>query len=172
MTKVDIYWNLIKKCWSVRSREGDTYGKVVGHLDSCVIVKAKFVVNPKGRERVLRERRKNVHAFVRGDLLMSRMPGTIDSYEGWAEAKYNPYETNKFLGKDKIPLESAQLVLLSTDGKAYYFLGEEVHSSEYDDEPLYDEPFQSPNNYMDDGEALASAGMGTDEDYGYYGETL
>ena len=26
-----------------------------------------------------------------------------------------------------------------------------------------------PDNYLDDGEALASAGMGTDEDYGYFG---
>ena len=48
MTKVDIYWNLIKKRWSVRSREGDTYGKVAGHLDDCVIVNVKFVVNPRG----------------------------------------------------------------------------------------------------------------------------
>ena len=130
MTKVDLYWNLIKKRWSVRSREGDTYGKVVGHLDSCVVVSVKFVVNPKGRERVLREQRKNVHAFVRGDLLMKRMPGTIDSYDGWAEVSYNPYKASKFLGKNKIPLESAQLVLLSTDGKAYYFLGEELAINE------------------------------------------
>ena len=130
MTKVDVYWNLLKKCWSVRSREGDTYGKVVDHLDSCVIVKTKFVVNPKGRERGLREQRKNVHAFVRGDLLMSRMPGTIDSYEGWAEVSYNPYKASNFLGENKTPLESAQLVLLSTDGKAYYFLGEEVAINE------------------------------------------
>lgn len=27
-----------------------------------------------------------------------------------------------------------------------------------------------PDNYMDDGEALASAGFGTDEDYGGYGD--
>ena len=32
-----------------------------------------------------------------------------------------------------------------------------------------DEPNNSPDNLMDDGWALASAGMGTDEDYGYYG---
>lgn len=29
---------------------------------------------------------------------------------------------------------------------------------------------QDPYDYEDDGDALASAGFGTDEDYGYYGE--
>ena len=130
MFKVDAYRNLLKNCWSIRSRERDTYGKVIDHLDSCIIVKTKFVVNPKGRERVLKEQRKNVHAFVRGDLFLKRMPGTIDSYWGWAEVSYNPYEADKFIGRNQIPLESAQMVLLSTDGKAYYFLGEEVAINE------------------------------------------
>ena len=40
--------------------------------------------------------------------------------------------------------------------------------------PVYDEEPQSysPDNYSDDGEALASAGFGTDEDYGGGDERL
>jgi hypothetical protein len=37
-----------------------------------------------------------------------------------------------------------------------------------DGEPDSDGPI-GPDDYSDDGDALASAGMGTDEDYGYYG---
>ena len=51
--------------------------------------------------------------------------------------------------------------------------GQEV--SEYDDEPdYYGHEDDEPNDFRDDVEAdadtLASAGYGTDEDYGYYGE--
>ena len=33
----------------------------------------------------------------------------------------------------------------------------------------YDGDWYEPDNFEDDGDALASAGMGTDEDYGYFG---
>ena len=36
------------------------------------------------------------------------------------------------------------------------------------DEEDYDEPYYG-DNFLDDAEALASAGWGTDEDYGYFG---
>ena len=120
--KVDVYWNLHKKCWSIRSRERDDYGKVVTHLDSCVVAAAKFVVNQKGRERVLRERKKNVHAFVRGNLLMTKMPGTIESYVGWDKVSYNPYKGPNFVAQSTgEELTQSSLVLLSDEGKAYYF---------------------------------------------------
>ena len=84
------------------------------------------MVNKKGRERVLRERKKNVHAFVRGNLLMTKMPGRIESYVGWDRVSYNPYKGPKFVacstGKE---LAQSHLVLLSTEGKAYYFPSEE-----------------------------------------------
>ena len=125
--RVDVYWNLHKKCWSIRSRERDDYGKVVTHLNSCVVAAAKFVVNQKGRERVLRERKKNVHAFVRGNLLMTKMPGRIEGYTGWDEVSYNPYKGPKFVAQSTgKALARSHLVLLNTEGKAYYFLGDEL----------------------------------------------
>ena len=41
---------------------------------------------------------------------------------------------------------------------------EEANRDDGDDEPV------GPDNYLDDEEALASAGMGMDESYGHYGE--
>lgn len=61
---VDVYFNLHKHVWSVRSRQT---GLVTGHARvvafSCG---ADMVVRPSGRARVLETGQKNVHAFVRG----------------------------------------------------------------------------------------------------------
>ncbi len=38
------------------------------------------------------------------------------------------------------------------------------------DEPYYDEPDDGMTDVEADADTLKSAGMGTDEDYGYYGE--
>jgi hypothetical protein len=109
-TRVEVYWNLHKKCFSYRpARKG---GRVL-HASSLLLENVTFAVQPAGRERVLREKRKNVHAFVRGDLLaltdlnnnhywsntigFEEVSGLIDDVleNGWA-ARYNPYEAGHF----------------------------------------------------------------------------
>ena len=67
--KVDIYRNLQKDCWSIRSREKSNYGRVVKHVNWALLENAKFVVSQAGRNRVLKEKQKNVHAVVRGNLV-------------------------------------------------------------------------------------------------------
>ena len=59
--KVEVYFNLHKKCWSIRQA-----GKPVVHSDFVEIKQPQFVVQQGGNARVRREKRKNVHAFVRG----------------------------------------------------------------------------------------------------------
>jgi hypothetical protein len=67
--RVEVYYNLHRKCLSVRSRvTGPTYGKVIGHLPAIVLHNVTFHVSEPGRQRVLREKRKNVHAVVRGEV--------------------------------------------------------------------------------------------------------
>ena len=61
--KVEVYFNLHKKCWSIRQA-----GKPVVHSDFVEIKEPQFVVQQGGNARVRREKRKNVHAFVRGYL--------------------------------------------------------------------------------------------------------
>ena len=62
--KVDVYRNLHKKCWSIRSV---ATGRVVAHKSDATVANAKFIVQPAGRAKVLREKKKNVHAFIRGE---------------------------------------------------------------------------------------------------------
>ena len=86
--KVDVYFNLHKKTWSVRQA-----GKVVGHTDQIHIKNAQYVVSQKGNERVRREKKKNVHAFVRGyvDKLPYMMADDIKL------VSYNPYKNSSFV---------------------------------------------------------------------------
>ena len=67
--KVQAYRNLHKKCWSVRHKR-----KVVSHEAHVFLVHAKFHVSQAGRERVVREKRKNVHAWVEGKYAGSDTP--------------------------------------------------------------------------------------------------
>ena len=66
--RVFVYFNLHKKCLSVKALEGESKGRVIAHADSVELVNATFKVSQAGRQRVLRERRKNVHAGVVGTM--------------------------------------------------------------------------------------------------------
>lgn len=104
---VDVYYNLHKKRLSVRSRERNNYGKVINHTDMVLLKNCTFVVNPAGRKRVLKERRKNVHAFVRGELHMGGL------YQNGKKIIYNPYKYSSFVFKDtKKPVTSADFVII------------------------------------------------------------
>ena len=59
MSRIEVYFNLHKKVFSVRQG-----GRVLHHSPCVVIHNPRFVVQDGGRRRVLREGRKNVHAFV------------------------------------------------------------------------------------------------------------
>ena len=62
--RVEVYYNLHKNVFSVRHK-----GRVIQHTKMAVIKDAEYVVRPAGRAKVLREGKKNVHAFVRGEWL-------------------------------------------------------------------------------------------------------
>ena len=107
---VEVYFNLHAKCWSVRALEGMNRGRVICHAQSVGIEAPRFVVQRKGRERVLREGRKNVHAFVRGALAYAGdslwrhgESGVETPSEDFAytllsgpEVTYNPYKAAHF----------------------------------------------------------------------------
>jgi hypothetical protein len=65
MRKVRCYWNLHRNCWSVQDARTR---KVIGHAAKVLLRDVTFTVSAAGRERVLREGRKNVHAFACGTL--------------------------------------------------------------------------------------------------------
>ena len=94
--KVAVYFNLHKKCFSVR-RVGPKGGlkEVIRHTDFVALRNVTFRVDEPGRQRVLRERKKNVHAYVIGDI--NTQINRVD-YER-VEVGYNPYHTDHFFEK-------------------------------------------------------------------------
>lgn len=113
--KVEIYYNLNKHILSVRQK-----GIVIKHTPAAEVFNAKFVVQPAGRKRVLREKRKNVHAFIRGTAgrlsktILSQMLGRKYKVQGnWVRVTYNPYKYNSFVEADTgEPIhESAHVVI-------------------------------------------------------------
>lgn len=66
--KVDVYFNLHRQVFSIRAREGPQAGRVIRHGTPVLLHDVSFVVQPKGRRRVLETGHKTVHAFARGTL--------------------------------------------------------------------------------------------------------
>lgn len=100
---VEVYYNLHKHCLSVRHK-----GKVIKHVAEITLRDAKFVVQEGGRQRALRERKKNVHAFVKGELVDFSAP----QYS--RNATYNPFRFDSFVDFDTLePVYEASLVSVS-----------------------------------------------------------
>ena len=82
---VKVYRNLHKQCYSVQQ-----CGVVVGHCDVINMVKVKFVVSEAGRQRVIKDKKKNVHAFIVG------YPTLVNAPSNMVQVRYNPYESGNF----------------------------------------------------------------------------
>jgi hypothetical protein len=112
--KVDVYRNLHTGTLSVRHK-----GKVIKHPAVAVILAPRFVVQPAGRERVLREKRKNVHAFVRGELADMATEMSLD-LRPLLLATYNPYKADYFYNKDtEAPVYEARYAFVSPTAILY-----------------------------------------------------
>jgi hypothetical protein len=80
----------------VKALNGDMKGRVILHTDEVYLRNAEFRVSKAGRARVLKEKRKNVHAGVVGYLT----PITDDNPELiFDEYTYNPYKYETFVDK-------------------------------------------------------------------------
>ncbi|QZA69796.1 hypothetical protein 043JT007_278 [Bacillus phage 043JT007] len=109
-----VYYNLHKHTFSVQQ-----CGLVVLHSDTVVLNEVEFTVRESGRQRVLMEKRKNVHAFVNGFLSL----GAEEIDSGYREATYNPYLYDSFVDKETGQrINKADKVILK-DKKIFYKKG-------------------------------------------------
>ena len=90
--KVEVYWNIRKKMFSVRSAKSPNRGKVLAHVKKILLRDATFVVSEIGRLRVIKEKRKNVHAFIRGTVYATHGGGKLPN-----KLTYNPYRDRGFV---------------------------------------------------------------------------
>lgn len=113
--QVEVYRNLHNGKLSVRDAKTK---RVLAHCDEVTLACVAFKVSQAGRERVLREKRKNVHAFARGKLLDYKGDtpykgrSIADHVGQWADGVkrkaiignrkvvYNPYKYRSFVTPD------------------------------------------------------------------------
>ena len=101
--KYYIYRNLHTGGFSVKYR-----GIVLERITDFLAVNAVFKVSELGRQRVIKDKRKNVHAYIACDYY-STLPCT--SREILREITYNPYKGNTFINKaDNTPVYCARHV--------------------------------------------------------------
>jgi hypothetical protein len=86
--RVYVYFNLHKLVWSVRQD-----GRIVEHTKYIMLKDARFLVGQAGRKKVLREKKKNVHAGISG-YIVDRVPNIPDFC---TTVSYNPYKNETFI---------------------------------------------------------------------------
>jgi len=103
---IRIYFNLHKKLFSIQKKIGGKW-KVVNHGSFIRIQNAKFVVSQKGRARVLKNKRKNVHAYIEG----KECDDEIEN--GWlfSQIAYNPYYMEQFREENGEDVTEADMVV-------------------------------------------------------------
>lgn len=105
-----IYRNLRTGGFSVRHK-----GIVIERIEYGMAADVLFKVNEKGRQRVINEKQKNVHAFAIVDEY-AKTSTTLD-VDTLPVITYNPYVSNKFTCNGE-PIEFASSVIFR-NGKCY-----------------------------------------------------
>lgn len=116
---VEVYYNLHKHVFSIRDRKTK---RVIDHKESILLKNCRFFVSEKGRQRVLQEQKKSVHAYVIGEIA-----GYSTIRTPMKEGYYNPYTCESFIDlKTNDRLDVADYVWLDRK-QIYYFKGEKLN---------------------------------------------
>jgi hypothetical protein len=92
--KVRVYYNLNKSVWSVQHYIPKKGWRVREHLKSLILEDVEFKISEAGRQRVIFEGRKNVHAYAIGELVERDGSGYTGNLP---RASYNPYKAPHFV---------------------------------------------------------------------------
>jgi len=91
--RVRVYRNLNRGGLSIQHKTSKGW-RVKDYSLYVVLTNCKFTVREGGRQRVLRECQKNVHAWVEGDLVSTEESDFLSSE--FSEPFYCPYQTDHF----------------------------------------------------------------------------
>lgn len=132
-----VYFNLNRKCWSIKAMEGPSKGLVVGHAKYVDMADVTWKVSEAGRQRVIRDKRKNVHAGAVGNI--QRWLGVDGRARSHCEGKstfdrhsqspsvpdcvtYNPYRAPTFTDVDTgDPVTHSECAFMCPDKRVYVY---------------------------------------------------
>lgn len=107
---LEVYRNLNSGLLSVSQD-----GLIVFYTDEIQLKDVKLVVRESGRKRVLIEKRKNVHAFLKGYI-----NETDVSFSPNNTLYYNPYKTEKFVNEQNESIKEVEFVKVDSNGLMFY----------------------------------------------------
>lgn len=112
-TQVRVYWNVNKYTYSIQTKQ-DGRWKVADYQNICLIKNAKFTVRPGGNKKVKETGRKNVHAWVEGELIANHvwLAGNVSK-----DVVYNPKEHTQFMCNN-VPIYEANYCWLGQNNGA------------------------------------------------------
>ena len=120
---VKCYVNLTKKCISCLACSNPYKGYVIAHRQAILLNDCEFIVNERARQRVLREKKKYVHAFVKGRVVAAMNFGEQADFtsailsDELTRVYYDPYAGATFVQYvdwKAVPVTRARQVLLTT----------------------------------------------------------
>lgn len=85
-----VYRNLRNQKLSLKQRN-----RVIGYANAVILTDVEFRVRESGRQRCLREKQKNVHAFAVG-AMEATTPDDIQAFNRGVRVSYNPYQSAHF----------------------------------------------------------------------------
>ena len=119
--KVYVYRNLHKHQLSIQQQK-----LIVGYAEGVILTDVEFRVRESGRQRCLREKQKNVHAFAIGLLERTFGVSEIDEYSTFFDiaaayrVTYNPYRQNCFYNvATEAPVTYGARVLVTANNGIY-----------------------------------------------------
>lgn len=111
-TKFYIYRNLHTGGFSIRHK-----GLVIQRSNYIIGNNVTFKVNELGRQRVIQEKRKNVHAFSVCESYSIMETGSLVEVDNLPAISYNPYKSSNFVCNNKTI--NAATAVLFFEGKCY-----------------------------------------------------
>ncbi len=95
-------------------------GIVINYFEYAIIADGQFMVSDAGRERCLREKKRNVHAFISSPAEPTPVErDALPPPHRLAEVKYNPYRANTFINsKTGATISQARAIYL-IDGRCF-----------------------------------------------------
>lgn len=116
---VMVYRNLHNKqfVWSVK--QGSL---VMAHANRICMKNVNFIVKQSGRNKVLLEKQKNVHAYVVGYICADTC-----QYQNMIPVTYNPYHMDSFVKKNldysiQEKIMQASLVIMNAEGNVFAYI--------------------------------------------------
>jgi len=108
---VDVAFNLHKGDLSFRATTGERRGRVIHYCNLVLLKDARFRVLKAGHEKAIKTQCRNIHAFVRGEVIEDL--SVVEDCQDWTRIHYNPFIANTFTEDGTYaPIEQARYVLL------------------------------------------------------------